>query len=72
MLRSHHTMCTLLENAELIKGGYKLCTFKTYIFGGLVFNPDTNLLETTNDLIEIITKAMVSDPDYDGDVNDIM
>ena len=62
MLRSHHTMVSTKSknDLKLPRNGYRIITYKHYVFGGLIQEADGRLT-TSNDLIEIQTKYAVQD-----------
>ena len=58
--RSHHTICTVYSHTEKLKQGYKVDFYTSYVFGGIIQEPDGRLIPT-NDLLEIQSKQVVLD-----------
>ena len=58
--RSHHTICTVYSHTEKLKQGYKIDFYISYVFGGIIQEPDGRLVPT-NDLLEVQSKQVVLD-----------
>lgn len=63
--RTNHTMCTVqvkyaAEEERLKRMGFRLFSFKSYIFGGLELEADGRLT-TSNELIEVSTRQVVAE-----------
>ena len=59
-------MCTIKVSEEKLKSGYKIVYYNSYIFGGIIQEPDGRFCPT-NDLIKVSSKKITIDETQEQD-----